>query len=533
MQFCKQCNQQFGTNIEEGSFFKKFSIPLPNLCPNCRQRRRLAFRNTRNLYKRNCDRCKQSTLSIYSDDKKMTVYCQACYRNNDWDPLRYSADFDFSKTFFEQFDTLLRKVPVPAQIMLYPNTLENSQFNNEITRTKNSYMLFDGEQAEDSLYGETFFKINNCMDFYRLVNCELCYECIGCERCYNLKYSQWCFGCIDSWFLVDCQGSRNCFGSINLINQEYYIYNKFVGERRYKEFIQKLDLIHPQTWQEVQNEILRLCSQQPRRAVRGHHNENVSGDNLYYCSDTFNSFDCAELKNCRYCTELPLGAKDSQDLDIWGGKTELCYNGSVGHDVRNIVVGFYIYDKCFDVQYSLYCRKGSHDLFGCISLEKQSHCILNRQYTPSEYLYLQEKIINYMKKTGEYGEYWPVQYSPFAYNESKAMDYFPLSKQQVMQCGWHWHNVILPTATSDSSICIGCMKPFRLVEPEKEFYQKHKLPNPQKCFECRHQARLQKRNLRQLFQRLCAKCKKDILSTYHKDQAEIVYCESCYRKAIY
>ncbi|NCQ82485.1 hypothetical protein GW750_06910 [bacterium] len=34
---------------------KTFDIPLPKLCPEERQRRRLMFKNERKLYRRTCD----------------------------------------------------------------------------------------------------------------------------------------------------------------------------------------------------------------------------------------------------------------------------------------------------------------------------------------------------------------------------------------------------------------------------------------------------------------------------------------------
>jgi hypothetical protein len=37
------------------SGLKKIQIPSPTLCPDCRQQRRLSFRNERNLYRRKCD----------------------------------------------------------------------------------------------------------------------------------------------------------------------------------------------------------------------------------------------------------------------------------------------------------------------------------------------------------------------------------------------------------------------------------------------------------------------------------------------
>jgi hypothetical protein len=34
---------------------RKYSIPTPQLCPECREQRRISFRNERKLYKRKCD----------------------------------------------------------------------------------------------------------------------------------------------------------------------------------------------------------------------------------------------------------------------------------------------------------------------------------------------------------------------------------------------------------------------------------------------------------------------------------------------
>ncbi|MEI7477824.1 MAG: hypothetical protein WCJ81_04925 [bacterium] len=55
---------------------KKCQIPYPTLCPEERQRRRMAFRNERKLYKRKCDATGESMVSIYSPDKPYKVYNQ-------------------------------------------------------------------------------------------------------------------------------------------------------------------------------------------------------------------------------------------------------------------------------------------------------------------------------------------------------------------------------------------------------------------------------------------------------------------------
>lgn len=90
---------------------QKFAIPTPTLCPEERQRRRLAFRNERNLYRRTCDASGKQIISIYSPDKPYKVYDQKIRRSDSRDPMEYGRDFDFSKTFTEQFGGLMREVP--------------------------------------------------------------------------------------------------------------------------------------------------------------------------------------------------------------------------------------------------------------------------------------------------------------------------------------------------------------------------------------------------------------------------------------
>ena len=72
---CKQCSQVFPIYQEDQDFYDKispvfhkqtFQIPMPTLCPECRQQRRLAWRNDRKLYKRKCDATGKEIISVFS-----------------------------------------------------------------------------------------------------------------------------------------------------------------------------------------------------------------------------------------------------------------------------------------------------------------------------------------------------------------------------------------------------------------------------------------------------------------------------------
>lgn len=105
---CKSCRQNFEIADDDMKFYekvspvfgdKKYLMPAPKLCPDCRQQRRLSFRNERNLYNRACDLCKKPIITIYSPDKKFTIYCRECWWSDKWDSLSYGKDFDFKRRF--------------------------------------------------------------------------------------------------------------------------------------------------------------------------------------------------------------------------------------------------------------------------------------------------------------------------------------------------------------------------------------------------------------------------------------------------
>jgi hypothetical protein len=82
---CAVSGAEFPIYASDAAFYEKISpsfdgikynIPYPTLCPEERQKRRLLFRNERNLYKRTCDATGESIISIYSPDKPYKVYNQ-------------------------------------------------------------------------------------------------------------------------------------------------------------------------------------------------------------------------------------------------------------------------------------------------------------------------------------------------------------------------------------------------------------------------------------------------------------------------
>lgn len=65
---------------------------------------------------------------------------------------------------------------------------------------------------------------------------------------------------------------------------------------------------------------------------------------------------------------------------------------------------------------------------------------MNLAYSVHEYEELCGKIIEHMESTGEWGEYFPHELSPFGYNETVAQEYFPMEEKEVKEKGWNWYD---------------------------------------------------------------------------------------------
>ena len=74
-----QCTEAFKVTPSDLSFYKRMSIPIPQLCPNCRHYARIAQRTPIKLYDRKCAKCDQEIKTSYAPDRPEVVYCKQCY----------------------------------------------------------------------------------------------------------------------------------------------------------------------------------------------------------------------------------------------------------------------------------------------------------------------------------------------------------------------------------------------------------------------------------------------------------------------
>lgn len=542
--FCENCQQHFAVTDSDQSFYKKIDVPLPKLCPDCRQQRRLAFRNERNLFKRKCDFCKRDIISFFDTDVPFPVYCSECWWSDKWDPLSYGQDFDFNKPFFTQFKGLMMKVPKTG--MLHLNN-ENSEYNSLLAFSKNTYMSPGSYVMEDCYYVRKSQYCKNCINSNFIDHSELCAYCINCNNCYNSSNLVNCRNCVDAHYLANCNACQNCFMCSDVSSKKFCYKNKQLSEAEYKKVF---DENMRKSREELLKEFKTFIKTVPKKYQNQLNCENSSGDYIQNCKNASHSYDCFGLEDCKYMVEC-VGVKDSMDLSMHDKEVELCYELSSGGDGSyNVNFSFctctskncsYMY-SCFNMQ----------DSFGCDSIHlKLKNCILNRQYSEADYKNLRAKIVEYMKKTGEWGEFFPISLSLYPYNFSYANDYYPMTEEQAKAKGYRWkaknpahyrpakiklpHNIkeIPETILKEILACESCGKNYQIIQPEYLLSKRLNQPLSRLCSDCRQLQLNSFKNPRKLWKRKCDKCGVQVESTYASEAEEKVYCGECYLTEVY
>ncbi len=548
---CSVSGKNFKITQEDLAFYKRVGVPTPTLCPEERERRRLAWRNERKIYWRTCDISHKKILSIYSPDKKLTVYDHNYWWSDKFNALEYGQEFDVNKKFFEQFLELLKRVPHNS-INVHNN--ENSEYSNHTADSKNCYLMFASVGNEDCLFGNYVNTGKDCVDCFSVRDGELNYECIDCVKNYNLKFSELSENCTDSSFLFNCKSCENCFMSSNLRQKKYFILNQKYSKEQYFKILKEINLGNNTVLKDFKEKFKDLKAKTVRKFMEGQQNENVTGNLIYRskncqeCFDTQNSEDCKFLGYSNF-------AKNTMDAYAAYKSTEMCYETiasgggtSYGNKFCYLPWGATNLEYCVNVFFS-------QDCFGCTGLKKNKYCILNTQYSKEEYFILKEKIIEHMKVSGEYGEFFPMELSPFGYNETIAQEYFPLENFSEKNLKYNWKpEEILKKSSKEKInipediknikddicekmlICEITGKNYKIQKEELKFYRKMNLPIPRICPEERHKERLKLRNPRKLWQRTCdnEKCKDKLqfVSTFSPERTEKVYCQDCYLKSV-
>ncbi len=575
-QICQNCHGEFIIEPEDFNFYEKIKVPLPTFCPECRIKVRLAALNHGVLFMSNCSKCKKEMPSMYQKNTDFIVYCTECYFKDDWDASSYQQDYDSSKNFFIQIYELIKKIP-QLHIEHTNNNTEDIIFSNYVYRSKSVYLSYGVVRSENIFYSWGSHNLNkNCFDCMEFSENESCYEILDSNHNYGCLYLNRSINCLDSQYLFDCSNCTNCFMSSNLRNKSCVFKNIQYSREKYFELIEKENLKNFENRKKLEEEYVELSKNAIHKYTIVHSTINCTGDEIINSKNIKSGFSVQDSEDSAYIQITTNKIMNCMDMSL-SGRAEFCYNLAVcGRGNYNALCS----NNVGDTRDIFYCDSSNHikDCFGCVGVKHKEFCILNKQYSKEEYFKLVEVIkkdmsqnpyIDSMGRKFSFGDFFPFDFSRFAYNQSMAYEMFTETESEIKKQGLSWISLnkgnhehtcefkeIQEDLKKDYQKIIEskfpcdnrgethlCTKSFKITKSELDFYIKYNLPLPRKCPNCRYFKRKNKKLPWRLWHRTCmcdkanhehsGKCKVEFETSYSPERTEKVYCDKCYKLEVY
>ena len=562
---CQNCKEEFVIEPDDFQFYEKMKVPAPTFCPDCRIVRRMTWRNERTLYHRKCDATGKDIITMFAPEQPLVVYERDYWWSDKWDQNAAGRDYDFQKTFFQQFRELFEKAPLPN--LANSNTI-NSEYGNHSLDMKNCYLFYASMGCEDVSYSAGAVDCKSSLDLYESLNFTQCYDDVLGMDFNRVFFSYDSDESVNCAFLHACKNMIDCLGCINLRNKSNCIFNQQYTKEEYAKERAKYDFGSYKGLCEFRKQFAEFIKKYPRRYGFVQKAVNSIGANIFNCKNVYMGFDSYDdVEDCKYIIHTMQGARDIYDAYGAGANHSNSYEiVDTGADATLNLFAIFTH-SCQNTNYTYAC-KNSKDIFGCVGLRSKQYCILNKQYTKEEYEEFVPKIIQHMNdmpyvdKKGriyKYGEFFPAELSPFGYNETIAQEHYTKNKSEILEAGYKWREPDikqykitiqakdLPDHIKDVSDDIlnqviecehaekcneQCTEAFKIIPSELQFYRTMNLALPRLCSNCRHYRRLGQRNPFKLWDRQCAKCGKDVKTSYAPERSEIIYCESCYNAEV-
>lgn len=464
---CKHCWDTFKITKEEILLLEKLSpkiwwelflIDIPKICPECRQRLRLAFRNERKFYNEICYKCGEKEISTISKESWRKIFCQKCYNEEDKGKYYEEYNGDFQSSLLNLF----KKVPYKSKLIM---NMENSEYCNQESDDKNCYLNTGWHFNENSFYNTFSLYWKYTIDNYWVFQSENIYECINIFESSSVFFSEFVEKSFNVFFSFDIKWCQNVLFWYGQKNKQYVYKNKILSKEEWQEKhkIIKTKMKSYKWLQEILKEYDDFVQAFPKKNFYNINCENVIGNenknikNWLYC----NSWE--EWENIVY-GNIFAWVSNSMDIESsWWG--ERMYGIASSMRLNNCIV----WSHCFwwEVRDSFYIYfiNGGNNLLWCFGLENKSYHILNKAYSKEEWGSLAVKIIQSLSSpklspagegVREWWEFFDMSFSPFPYNDTVAMEYFPIQKlvyleektkkiirEEILDNNWKWTVYIL------------------------------------------------------------------------------------------
>ncbi|MFH1404714.1 MAG: hypothetical protein ABIH21_01290 [Patescibacteria group bacterium] len=550
-QTCAMTGEKWQQTQEEIDWYKKFNVPPSKVCPQTRWfHHSFWYVGYQYWYQPHPETGKPIICTVHPATGIKVLPDKEWFEKEFQDMGR---DYDSSKSFLEQWHELQLDVPMPAN----RNHVEPVNSIAFVSQGDENSFFVGACKSKNTLYSHLATDTESSAEIFRCDSVQKSFNVIHSYRIHNSKYLRECFDCMNCEFCFDCRNCENCYGATNKRNKKFIWMNEQLSE---DEWNKRRAEIYIGSRKQLNDQIGKFYNLIKEQGVWPENfNDSVTNSSGEYLTKTVNVIDSYACED---------GALNQYSCNHSAGKSE--DNAFSGYPVNGS--NFYYSASgsgnnqkfCFltirseNMEYCLLCYNCS-DCFGCIGLQHKKFCILNKQYSEDKYWQRVNTLKQEMLEKGEYGEFFPIKYSPSYWEDSGGpywfgartdelkglgiLDYDPESEgaigrdlyddsklkklselpDHVSDLDEQWANVPLMDEIVN--------RRFALIKPEIDFYKSMNIAPPDKHFITRMKDLWLQCNIGRFENVDCAECQKKLKVAINKAHSERkIYCKECYLK---
>ncbi|MEK9157357.1 MAG: hypothetical protein AAB448_04515 [Patescibacteria group bacterium] len=539
------------TTDEEAKWLKKFNVPAPKRPVLDRRRILAGFLTGYQWWWHKHPLTGKPILTYVHPATGIKVLPDKEWYAQDFSS--FGVAWQSSKSFFEQFRALQLNVPMLAQrnVIEPENSIAMGSFGDV-----NSYFSSSCESSKDSFFCAWSEGPDLSAEIHNVKQVTQSYRIDDAFNIYNSRYVRDGADILNSAFVFYAKDLEYCFGASCKKHKKFIFFDKQLTKDEYAKEMQSIDLSCRSNVEQYRERFHKMLAEQtiwPQNMnVK---DEGSSGE--YVISGT----------NCQFCYSAVGGSHDM----LWCSHTSGdSYNNAFCQLIHNTSECYSCVDAqectgckfCYacgtsqNLEYCMQCYN-CEDCFGCVGLQRKKFHVFNKEYSEEDYRKIVAEIKKAMLAAREYGEFFPLSFSPVYFGQSAAvlyylateadgktlgaLDYDPESHGAIGDLS-EAHNL---KTTKEIPDCIDALevddwagvpvldehinRRFAFLKPELEFYKKYRIAPPDHHFVHRIQDMIQESNSAVFEDASCAKCHQTMLVAKNKSfPKRTIYCKACF-----
>lgn len=548
---CELTGEKWDMTEEEIGWYKKFSVPPINRSPLARQRIMAGFMIGYQWWWQHHPETGQPVLTFVHPASGIKVLPDRQWHDKDFSSI--NQIYDSTRPLFDQLHELELKVPFQAARNLIEP--ENSVAVNSFGDI-NSYFTALNSQAQNSFYCVWSHRAVDSSDIHNVSTVQQGHAIDDAARIFNSRHVRDSNQIQNSAFVAFCDNCEDCFGAVNQDRKKFVFFNEQLTEEEYRQQMTQIDIGKRSEVRKHEQAFDDLLRQSIWPANMSHDAEGCLGEYLF------------NARNCRYCFQCVNASRDMYYCGFTASDTHdnaFCLSVINASDSYSCVDAFdsqacrfcYSVGGSRNLEYCLQCID-CEDCFGCIGLRRKKFCILNQQYSETDYWAKLDEIKCQLLESGDYGQYFPLNMSPCYFPQSGAALYFGATEEDGALLGAKVYDPesmgAIGEQLSDTSqvksateipdniedldpeqwanvpiMDLEAERRFAMIKPEIEHYRKLKIAPPDQHPVFRIQAMMRRANIAVFEETKCDKCEESITVaknlTFPK---RTIYCKKCY-----